>query len=372
MIFGGLKLIPQYARQSKRWVSSSSSSVEEWILSLPRRFLRDWEFDEYTHQRTNVAFNSHDGRPISKVSDHCLDILTITPINADNIHVHWKDGHITKYSISKLRQHLNAINYSNDNNKHSSLEIIPWKGWNKNDVIHLNYDDVVEDEDSKVDLLKSLYQYGIVCVTSTPCTDQGISQLVHGALGGTIMNTLYGQIWSTTSMSDNTNSEADSSYGCGALPLHTDMTYYQNPPGLQIFTMKTPADKGGASVFADGYAVVQDLPIEARDILSTTIRHYQSIDDPTWHLQASGPIIEYFQNDNGYQQRIRCIRHNDLDRLPDLPTSTKDEVEEDFYRKLQQAHDCWDALLAKDEYRLVMPLQSGDTIIVANQVRQFT
>ena len=371
MVFSGMKIIPQYVRQSTRWVSSSSSSVEEWIYSLPRRFLRDWEFDEYTHQRTNVAFNSHDGRLMPKESDYSLEISTITSINADNIHVHWKDGHITKYSKSKLQQHLDAINYNNENNKTSGQEIIPWKGWEENDVTRLKYDDVVEDENSKLELLKTLYQYGIVCVTSTPCTDQGISKLVHSVLGGTIMNTLYGQIWSTTSVSNNTNSEADSAYGCGALPLHTDMTYYQNPPGLQIFTMKTPAAKGGASIFADGYALVQDLPIEARDILSTTIRHYQSIDDPTWHLQASGPIIEYFQNDNSHQQRIRCIRHNDLDRLPDLPTSFNDEGEENFYRKLQQAHDCWDELLAKDEYRLVMPLQSGDTIIVANQVRYF-
>jgi len=47
--------------------------------------------------------------------------------------------------------------------------------------------------------------------------------------------TMYGGVWSTSSdgMKDG-QSLADSAYGQGALPLHTDMTYMKDPPGLQV------------------------------------------------------------------------------------------------------------------------------------------
>ena len=202
-------------------------------------------------------------------------------------------------------------------------------------------------------------------------------QFPHGTDGP--LRTLYGTVWSTTSggQADGA-SVADSAYGHEGLPLHTDMTYLQNPPGLQVFTMVQPAtasarDNGdGASIFADGWAAAallrQSHP-EAYQTLTSIPRRYRCVDPTTgWHLEATGPVLQTSPWD---RTMVTAVRHNDLDRLPDLPPYLDGGIHSttDFYQRLKDAHHAWDTILAEDSTRLVVPLKSGDTVVVANQVR---
>ena len=145
--------------------------------------------------------------------------------------------------------------------------------------------------------------------------------------------------------------------------------------------MKHPAEQGGESVFGDGFAAAnilkQNHP-EAFSILTGTDRRYRSIDSETgWHLEANGPVIALGENGS----RVVGIRHNDLDRLPDLPpaeiirgeygshsSSSSPAAIQSFYEGLEHAHAAWDAILSDDDFRLEVSLNAGDTIIVANQV----
>jgi len=191
------------------------------------------------------------------------------------------------------------------------------------------------------------------------------------------LRTLFGTVWSTSASHQTVGASiADSAYGHEALPFHTDMTYYKEPPGLQIFTMIQPAVEGGESVFGDGFAIATHLHThhpQAFDTLSNTRRTYRSIDTTTgWHLEAHGPIIQTSSSTpttpNTIHEQLVQIRHNDLDRLPDLPPPGLTRTEEnEFYENLQEAHAIWDELLGRDEFRLVMALKSGDTAVVANQ-----
>jgi hypothetical protein len=245
--------------------------------------------------------------------------------------------------------------------------------------------------------LSALYKYGILLVTDTPTRDDGtgVAALASALGGGSVKNpvssllpnylsgrgeivlprgtdgplrTLYGTVWWTTSGGQpEGTSVADSAYGIEGLPLHTDMTYHRDPPGLQIFTMVQPAGEGGESVFGDGFAAADHLRKinpEAFKTLSETIRRYRCVDEETgWHLEASGPVISVH---NG---TVVGIRHNDLDRLTDLPPpeATGEEIEK-FYDRLQMAHEAWDSVLGQDDFRLVVALQPGETMVVANQV----
>ena len=105
-----------------------------------------------------------------------------------------------------------------------------------------------------------------------------------------------------------------------------------------------------------------------------------------WHLEATGPVIkamDQWQNCRGRMESeeeeekavdrwgaIVEIRHNDLDRLPDLPpVSVVDQGNVDeYYQELEQAHFVWDGLLASDRFRLVVKMEPGDTMVVANHV----
>jgi hypothetical protein len=125
--------------------------------------------------------------------------------------------------------------------------------------------------------------------------------------------------------------------------------------------MVTPASMGGQSLFADGLFAAETLRTEHPDafqLLSTLPRRYRSIDPATgWHLEATGAIVQ--TNQCG---QVVTVRHNDLDRLPDIAVTDAEAVH------VSGAHAAWNAILARDETRLVLSLQSGDTVVLANQV----
>lgn len=367
-----------------------------------------FNYDEHTHQRNDVRFDIHNGKllqPTTTTSTPAYSIQSCVRDGSDFV-VTFADGHHAKYSLEWVQRTLQHWREA----PMFSPERVLWTHLTEpmirqSTALNLPFDDIIMTEDGMKAALRALYQYGIVLVRDTPTEDGGAgvaalgaavsggahktnpeaslwkqyqTTLTSGARGATVLphgtdgplRTLYGVVWSTaTAGQAQGSSVADSAYGHDALPLHTDMSYHRDPPGLQIFTMRQPAPRGGESVFADGFAVAQRLKQEhpeAFDTMSTVPRTYFCIDQETgWHLQATSPIITLQPNG-----MVTAIRHNDLDRCPDLPPPYMTEPQEvaEFYSKLAQAHEIWDELLSRDEFRLVMNLQPGETVIVANQV----
>jgi hypothetical protein len=381
-----------------RFASSASfveESAEESILTLPTQYLRMADpsnCDKVTLQRNDVLFDTKNGKPIQRKRTQVPPIRSYS-LEGDIHRIVWEDGVVTTYPSSWVEEQLN------DWNKGSTGRIL-WENCTEEELRSsrsLHFDDILAPEGQSRGL-RALYEYGILLVTGTPIHDNGAGvAALASALGGgsvktnptTILNnylaggsdvslpkgtdgplrTLYGKVWSTTS-SDQAEgtSIADSAYGYEALPLHNDMCYLRDTCGLQIFTMVQPAVTGGESVFADGFAAAERLrTIDAKafDTLSKTMRRYRCIDQETgWHLEASGPVISLKDD------RVAAIRHNDLDRLPDLPPQQTEDVDA-FYDDLQDAHEVWDSILGMDDIRLVVQLQAGDTVVVANQVSCF-
>ena len=378
----------------------STIPIEDLIQSLPWQYLRASDssnFDPCTCQRADVSFDVATGKPLPSTSTAGPSIsIRRATSEGDACRVEWSDGRLSMYPLDWLREQASVFHRTGSNNR------IYWQDLTEEKVrasseLCMEYENVLSDEGMK-QALQSIHRYGILLVTTTPVSEKsGVAVLGAALSGGSIKNnpntsllashrcggsdtilehgtdgpfrTLYGSVWSTSSASqEDGTSKADSAYGSDGLPLHTDMTYLRDPPGLQIFTMVQPASRGGESVFADGFAIAEKLRTTsptAFAVLSKTIRRYRCVDRQTgWNLQASGPVISVR---NG---KINSIRHNDLDRLPDLPSAgaTSPEDIHAFYSSLEMAHAEWDNLLTKDEFRLVMKLNHGDTVIVANQV----
>jgi alpha-ketoglutarate-dependent taurine dioxygenase len=252
--------------------------------------------------------------------------------------------------------------------------------------------------------LEALFRYGFLLVTDTPLQHQAaaVVALASSLSGGSnksssrtsllanylinenpttvlpdgtdgALRTLYGHVWTTNSEAMVIGqSVADTAYGQEALPLHTDMAYCRDPPGLQIFSMRKPAAEGGQSTFCDGFSIAETLREtcpKAFSALATTKRRYRSIDNINgWNLQASGPVIQ-----TGPGGKIRSIRYNELDRMPDIPIFSfpmdyqKEKQASEFYEHIEYADYKWNELVAKDEFTLVLELKPGDTVVVANQ-----
>lgn len=402
-------------RCQKRWESSSKDDNDNYsfLYDLPTQFLFDssmTNFDENTFQRKDVFFNSETGKPEARPpprfakkplrSGKRASIDEVIIEQGNKCKISWSDGKCSHHEIDKLKQkYLSWKKIRNDDR-------ILWQNLTEKDVressdLSISFESLIIDDGTGMSrALKTIYQYGIILVTNTPINDNGVGIAALGAAlsGGSMKNnpsasllsnyrlggsevilpsgtdgplrTLYGGVWATTSDNQpNGTSVADSAYGTDALPLHTDMTYLQDPPGLQIFTMVQPAIVGGESVFCDGFAIAETLRTKdpfSFHTLSNTRRTFHSLDKDTgWNLMATGPVI---QVDDG---RIIRIRHNDLDRMPDLPPNRMIEsVQIDaFYDGLIEAHMSWDSLIAEDKFRLVIKLDPGDTMVVANQVR---
>ena len=259
--------------------------------------------------------------------------------------------------------------------------------------------------DAMSEATKNAHEANDISQSSNKNADSAILQLA-AIIGYHPLQTLYGSgVWSTSSQSsfyDNANatedeasgvsssaSTADSAYGSTSLPLHTDMTYLSTPPGVQVFLMVQPAElttsalssndnssislPKGQSVYLDGFAAARQLQIEnpeAYRLLASTQRTYRCIDnDEGWHLEATGPVIDTTPRGINEYGPVKSIRHNDLDRLPDLPPCPTDESQDfdSFYDSMLEAHNAWDDILRRDSMRLVIDLKPGDCILVANQ-----
>jgi alpha-ketoglutarate-dependent taurine dioxygenase len=398
------------------------------IYSLPTEYLRAFDpsnFHPDTFQRNNVATDQN-GKPSSATTNkkvtyskprihHC----EWTCPDAKSYRVEWDDGKVAEYSSRWVDEQLQLWGHPRHGDgttaatttTRTTTDRILWTGLTQDTVrnssrLAMTFSHVLTHAGMKR-AIETLYQYGILLVQDTPILDggAGVAALASSLGGGSVKNptslvhqyqqqqqqggtslqqlmmshggatdgplrTLYGTVWSTTSSGQAAGtSVADSAYDSTELPLHTDLTYHGDPPGLQIFTMVQPAQRGGESIFGDGFAAAEHLRRTnpaAFDTLSRVSRRYRSVDRTTgWHLEACGPVIA-----TRFGQ-VTAIRHNDLDRLPDLPPSPHFSAREMelFYQELHEAHAAWDAILALDDFRLVFALKPGETMVVANQVR---
>ena len=419
----------------------SGSSQKSSTTLLPKQYLDAYDpkrFDPVTHQRNDVLFNPIDGTPPSADSHSATpDQKDTHDTSAYNFEESWLGTHLDQWRADPSDFDLHWPSCTNEEELQDSTTTttkrVLWSNWTADLVrdkdkspILFEYDDIVQDKDKRMEkrLLKAFYQYGLVLITGTPTATDSLPEevmteatknatnsqeraedaILHLAsmIGYHPLQTLYGSgVWSTSSYSSFYNSDdsdgeakagstADSAYGSTSLPLHTDMTYISNPPGVQIFLMVQPATAtttstlssdqdsktitpSGQSVYLDGFAAAEQLRKENPDafhLLASTQRRYRCVDDAEgWHLEACGPLINAIQREDGWGP-ITSIRHNDLDRLPDLPplsSETNDSNFTAFYEKLLSAHEAWDNILRREEMRLVIDLKCGDCVLVANQ-----
>jgi alpha-ketoglutarate-dependent taurine dioxygenase len=411
-------------------IATPSEMPTDWTRTQAERWRADAnDFDEYSLLDLESATGKTTPMDISKITgaqQHHATTNSIKRILWSN----WTEDMIRDPKVSPI-----LFSYA---------DLIDGKGNDGNTNTSTDFE--------KRRLLQAFYQFGLVLISGTPTYTDSISEqnmsestkeirqrlinssrscnagednvtsaesaILHLAsiIGYHPLHTLYGEgVWSTSSYSSFYNktdggedgdencsssaaSIADSSYGSTSLPLHTDMTYISNPPGVQVFLMVQPADPAvssissnddnrnaivpkGQSVYLDGFAAARQLLHENPDayrILASTPRRYRCIDaDLGWHLEATGPVIETIPVSGlgGYSgPPVKAIRHNDLDRLPDLPPypstndTTLNTTEYDaFYNSLREAHEAWDNILRRDSMRFVIDLQAGDCILVANQ-----
>ncbi len=154
-------------------------------------------------------------------------------------------------------------------------------------ISHIPYQSYMETEEGLSKTLQVLQAYGLVFITDVPSDDT--SGAVTASLArriGPVQETIYGTTWDVKSTPDAKNI----AYTSQNLPPHMDLLYYESPPGLQFLHCLRNEAKGGDSVFADSFRVLDEVKAD---------QHV-----PTFYNQ---PFEFHYKNDGHYLSFVRSM-----------------------------------------------------------------
>ena len=199
--------------------------------------------------------------------------------------------------------------------------------------------------------LTRLLQDGLAFLTGVGSDESAILEAT--APFGRIAETNYGQVFDVRFLAQPENL-ADSDVGLG---LHTDNPYREPVPGFQALHVLVASPDGGASLFADGFAVAEHLratqPEAFARIVETPVPFlYQSKDAD---LYAERPLIAL-----DCRGEIRAVHYNNRSIAPlRLPAADVGP----FY----VAYRAFAQLLREPRFQLRLTLRDGELVLFDNQ-----
>ncbi|HVP33369.1 MAG TPA: TauD/TfdA family dioxygenase [Steroidobacteraceae bacterium] len=201
---------------------------------------------------------------------------------------------------------------------------------------------------ARLEWLTRLTQDGIAFLRAVPCEESAILEVA--SLIGRVAETNYGRTFDVRSVPQPQNL-AYSDLGLG---LHTDNPYREPVPGFQALHALVTSPEGGASLFADGFALasyLKDSDPDAFRVLATTAVpfHYRSADA---ELYAARPLIQL-----SCEGEIAAVHYNN--RSIRVAASAAPE----FYA----AYRRFAALLREPRFQLHLELTDGDLVVFDNQ-----
>ena len=146
-------------------------------------------------------------------------------------------------------------------------------------------------------------------------------------------------------------------YTALGLPLHTDLPNQELIPGYQFLHCYRNTATGGASVFADGFSVCDDLRREAPahfELLSQVAVPWR-FHDETADLRSRRPVIVLDEN----QQQEMLVFNAHIADIPDLPADTL----YDFYAAYQDLMK----RLREPRYAVHYRLNPGEMVMFDNR-----
>ena len=317
--------------------------------------------------KVSFANNSEDIFPNLWLRDHAKDVINwdersnqrktftaglnpnikIKKVNISNegeyIDIIWSDAsNNIKYSSEFL--YKNSLNYSHDKN-----QIKIWENKEIKDDIFLNYKNIISDEGFR-NLLTKLYSLGFAVITDCK-RDMSSVELLAKKIGY-VRNSIFGGLWSFESNAD----MADSAYTNEELRPHTDSTYSNDAPGLQLLLCCEYDAKGGESIMVDGLKLAETIKAQNKDLYEvlTKIEVPGNYTGDGVILEAKRPIIKLDD-----KNQITQISFNNYDRAP---FRLNPELTKIFY----EAISLFDNLANSKQYQWRHILNPGELLIFNN------
>uniref|UniRef100_A0AC34QG30 Trimethyllysine dioxygenase, mitochondrial n=1 Tax=Panagrolaimus sp. JU765 TaxID=591449 RepID=A0AC34QG30_9BILA len=326
-------------------------------VKIPLVWLRD-------HCRSDSCYNWQTNQRKSKV----LDLFAKSQVKNRNdiifdknrqvLEINWEDGHKSEFKASDL------VRWT------ESSKTVPFTFWNKETLTEIPTVQMADFDFKKFCLFFA--KYGVVCVDGVEKTVEATRNLCQ--MIAPIHNTFFGDFWVFGTDETVKEEREDTAYGTEEIGPHTDGTYLNQTPGIQVFQCLRPADKGGDTLLVDGFAVAEDFrrafPDHFQVLSSLPVEHHYleginrdgtfTAEENTNQLRSRAmyhPVIRLHQNN------IIQIRFNPYDRAP-LPIPSDSDITKiiAFY----EAYEAFSQFIHKPENAVQISLQPGTVIFVDN------
>ena len=263
--------------------------------------------------------------------------------------VTWPDGHVSVYGGDWLLRHAYE---PADRRRRFSWRPITWRAELAEDFPTAQWADASAGGAGLLGLYRRLRDYGIVRVTGAG-TDPEATERLAALIGPIHETTVYGRVYDVRA---EPVAKLGAKTGMAQAP-HIDDAFYYSPPGIDVFHCLANVDEGGASTYADGFAVAESLAAEAPGTyrLLTTVpighvrRHPGEID-----LRSRGPLISL--DERGRPCGIRYF-----DRAL-APLDADFDMVEALYDAIRQ----FSLRMASAEFTAEMRVAAGEGVLIDN------
>ena len=226
------------------------------------------------------------------------------------------------------------------------------KIWDKKDIgeeIYTDFQSTITNDGFK-EFLEKLYKFGFVVIQNCKTEMSSVEKIANKI--GYVRESIFGGLWSFESNND----MADSAYTQDELRPHTDSTYSNDAPGLQLLLCCHYEATGGESIMVDGFKIAEKIYKENRDLytlLSEIEVTGQYIGDGVF-LEAKRPIFKLNSN-----KELVQVSFNNYDRAA---FRMDDEKTLKFYDAIRE----FDLIANNREYQWRHILKPGELLIFNN------
>ena len=254
---------------------------------------------------------------------------------------------------SDLKKPINySSNFFLENSNKSKKINNNIKIWDKKDIgeeIYTDFQNTITNDGFK-EFLEKLYKFGFVVIQNCKTEMSSVEKIANKI--GYVRESIFGGLWTFESNND----MADSAYTQDELRPHTDSTYSNDAPGLQLLLCCHYEATGGESIMVDGFKIAEKIYKENRDLytlLSEIEVTGQYIGDGVF-LEAKRPIFKLNSN-----KELVQVSFNNYDRAA---FRMDDEKTLKFYDAIRE----FDLIANNREYQWRHILKPGELLIFNN------
>ncbi|MEO1314773.1 MAG: TauD/TfdA family dioxygenase, partial [Pseudomonadota bacterium] len=168
--------------------------------------------------------------------------------------VDWEgEAHVSRFGLEWLRGHAPGQGAPDA----AGIAPVLWRGSPEGGIARHGADAILTNDAALRAWLEDLAAHGIAIVDGVGAAPEASVALAERI--GFLRKTNFGTTFEVINRPDPNNL----AYTAERLPLHTDLPNQEVPPGFQFLHCIANEAEGGGSLFADGFAMAEDLRTEA-------------------------------------------------------------------------------------------------------------